>query len=506
MARRVLCGGWFQETNTFVDSVTRWADFRVDRGPEILRKLGDASVMDGFLEEAVRQGWTLVPTVDAWAVPGGAVEDGAFEAFWKEFSATTTVALADGLDAIFLVLHGAMVTTRHSDPEGELLRRIRELPGAATIPIFGVLDLHANVTRAMCRFANALVMYRENPHTDAKAAGTRAATLIARMFREGKCPHMAWCRLPMIWPPLATGTADNPMKAMEAFAREVERQQEDIWEYTVAAGFSFADIAETGVSLSVISVGEPALDREVLTAGAMLAWERRADVRLRYLDLDAVLTDLAAKGLPPGEGPILLVEPADNIGAGAPGDCTSVLRALLRHRIQRGLVAIHDPAAVAALADARLGEQRTLSIGGRGSRLDPGPVECEATLVSRSDGRFELADKQSHLAAMSGARFDMGPCAVVRCAGVTVLLTSRRTPPMDLGQWLSQGIEPQRFAFIGVKAAVAHRRAYDPIARASYYVETPGPCACDLSQLPWKNVQRPVWPLDPVDVPACDFS
>jgi microcystin degradation protein MlrC len=79
---------------------------------------------------------------------------------------------------------------------------------------------------------------------------------------------------------------------------------------------------------------------------------------------------------------------------------------------------------------------------------------------------------------------------------VLILLTSRRTAPMDLGQWRSQGIEPRDLRFIGVKAAVAHRQAYDPIARASYWVRTPGACASDLRALPYRLIRRPVFPLD----------
>jgi microcystin degradation protein MlrC len=69
---------------------------------------------------------------------------------------------------------------------------------------------------------------------------------------------------------------------------------------------------------------------------------------------------------------------------------------------------------------------------------------------------------------MQGINVDMGPCAVVRVEGVIILLTSRKTPSFDLGQLRSQGIEPTSLSVIGVKAAVAHRRAYDPIAVASY--------------------------------------
>src|SRR5947209_20147565 len=99
---------------------------------------------------------------------------------------------------------------------------------------------------------------------------------------------------------------------------------------------------------------------------------------------------------------------------------------------------------------------------------------------------------------MAGDCFDMGPCAVVRHEGLTILLTSNKTPPFDLGQWRSQGIEPEELSVIAVKAAVAHRRVYDPIAAAHYTVETPGPCSSNLKSFAFRHVKRPVFPLDEI--------
>ena len=155
-----------------------------------------------------------------------------------------------------------------------------------------------------------------------------------------------------------------------------------------------------------------------------------------------------------------------------------------------------------SLADAKPGETRSIAIGGKGSALDDGPVTVDVTFVSRSDGRFTLEDRNSHLAASQGVTFDMGPCAVVTVGdNITVLLTSRKTPPFDLAQFRSQGIVPEQLSWIGVKAAVAHRRAYDPIAAASYTVTTPGPCTSDLTRLPYRRIRRPIFPLDPPWMP-----
>ncbi|ATC65792.1 microcystin degradation protein MlrC [Nibricoccus aquaticus] len=507
MKPRILYAGLFHETHSFVDGSTRWSDFQVLRGKAIFSKLGDASVTDGFLEEAKSLGLEVIPTIDAWALPGGMVQDDAFEQFWREFETQALPALIYGIEGIFLVLHGAMATPTHPDPEGELLARIRALPGAAKLPVFGVLDLHANVTALMCRHANGLVCYRENPHTDAKQAGQRATQLLARSLREKMIPHMSWGRPHLMWSPPATGTADDPMLSLKRFARKVEEENPDIWVCNVAAGFSFSDTPDTGVSFSLISISDKDDDRRYLQQAAELAWSLRERGNQVLPPVNAVVETLSREIIA-GKmgGPVLLVEPSDNIGGGAPGDGTGVLRALIKQGIEGGLLAINDPLTVASLTDAPTGSTHQLNVGGRGSKLDEGPVLLEATLISRSDGRFDVEDPQSHLVAMGGSRFEMGPCAVIRSGGITILLTSRKTPPFDLGQFRSQGLDPAAFAVIGVKAAVAHRRAYDKIARASYYVDTPGPCTGNLARLPWAKLRRPVWPVDAVETLSCEFT
>ena len=139
----------------------------------------------------------------------------------------------------------------------------------------------------------------------------------------------------------------------------------------------------------------------------------------------------------------------------------------------------------------------TLSLGGKGSPLSGGPLEIEVELVHCRDGKFALEDLNSHLASMCGSHWDMGPCAVVRHRGMRILLMTRNTPPWDLGQLRSQGIEPTECSVIAVKAAVAHRRAYDPIAKGSTTVDTPGPCSSNLKSFPYRKLRRPIFPLDP---------
>jgi microcystin degradation protein MlrC len=502
MKPRILFAGLFHETHTFADGATGWDKFDVCRGDEILAKLGDASPTDGFLATADELGWEVIPTIDARAQPSGIVEDEVFDRFWREFVELAAPALAEGVDAIYLVLHGAMATESLTDPEGILLERIRALPGAAKLPIFAVYDLHATITAKMCAHANCLVAYRCNPHSDSRDSAVRTAQLLGRALREKTIPKMAWCRVPVLWAPPGTGTATDPMVTLRKFADDLEAQDANIWVCNITPGFAFADTPDTGLSLCVAHTGATAVATAHLERGAWLAWSIRESGVINYPSVDEVLRGIA----PDAPGPILLVEPADNIGGGAPGDGTGILRALLQQNTQNALVAIADPEAVAALAGLQAGEVKRIAVGGKGSQLDPGPVEIEATFVSRSDGRFELEDKNSHLASMGGMHISMGPSAVVQTGGVTILLNSKKTPPFDLAQYRSQGLQPESFHIIGVKAAVAHRKGYDPITKASYFVDTPGPCSSNLRTFPYQHLNRPIYPLDNITEPEFLFS
>lgn len=487
MLKRVLFAGLFHETHTFLEGTTSLADFTITRGDEMLKWMSDSSPMGGALDCARAFGWEIIPAADFRATPGPMVEDEVVEAFCRELLERTPPVL----DAVYLVLHGAMVSPSFEDVEGEILERLRQVIGPQ-VPVFGVFDLHANFTQRMADHANCLVAYHQNPHTDARRAAQTAASLLQRSLITHQVPKMFWHHPPVLWPPTGTGTASEPMKSLEDMARELECTRE-FWAVNVCAGFSFADMPDAGLSFVIVTTGQAFQAQAALETLSQFALTNKEAGNVTEAPVDEVLATL---GKTP-EGLTVIAEPSDNIGGGAPGDSTGLLRALVQHNIQNAAICINDPLAVWSLRDVEPQRKVTLTIGGRSSQLDQGPLELTVELLRRCDGRFTLEDRRSHLASMAGDTFDMGDCAIVRHGGITVLLTSRKTPPFDLGQWRSVGIEPREFSVIGVKAAVAHRQAYDPIATRMLWVDTPGPCTSNLKRLPFKRVKRPIFPLDP---------
>lgn len=494
MTKKILIAALFHETHSFVEEQTTLKDFTIKRGDELLARRGDASTIDGFLEVADAEGWDVIPINDYNAMPSGPVDHAVFVQFTDELLAGLRHALANGdLDGIWLSLHGAHVTTESVDVEGDLLQMIRAVPGAENLPIFGVFDLHANFTDLMSAGANCLVAYRENPHIDSRNMAVLSARLLARAFKDGTLPRMFTRNAPIMWAPPGTGTADSPMKDLVALARQIETEDKHIWIANVIAGYAFSDVPSAGVAFSVVTTGPEQDAQAALDRLENLAIELREFGQPAEWDLDEAVREIKSKR--DGEGPYLIVEPSDNIGGGSPGDDTAVLRAFLEHGITNSAVVIADADAVEALSTAQPGDTMTLTIGGKGSKLGTGPLEVEAKFVRRSDGKFVLEDRNSHMVAARGVNIEMGPSAVIKVDGVTILLNSNKTPPADLGQLRSQGIIPETLKAVGIKAAVQHRRAYDKIMKGSYTVATAGPCTSNIVTLPYRRLRPSVFPF-----------
>lgn len=490
----ILLAGLYHETHTFLSGRTGLSDFKAMmalEGDEILRHCrGDASPAGGFIEVADELGWKILPSIHLAGMPSGLVKDEVLDTFWKRLERD----LRSGYDAIYLVLHGAMVCESFPDVEGEVLRRIQVSlrSQGRQVPVAGVLDLHGNFSDAMAEHSNLLVSYRENPHTDAKESAARAARLLARVLGTGVTPRMAHLHLPIIHPPKGTGSAGEPMKSVLAAARKLEAEHPELLAVNVMPGFAYADVPDCGFDLSCSTTAPLETARGWLREPARVAWALREKGNLTDPPIDGVLAEASKLK----DGPIVIIEPSDNIGGGTPGDGTGVLAAFLRHGIRDSCVVINDPEVAAECHRRKVGDTFRVKLGAKSDRFHGETLDLEVKLKGVSDGKFDLENPHSHIASMLGLHIQMGLCATVETRGVTIVVTTLKTPPHDLGQLRSQGVIPEKMRMIGVKAAVAHKAAYDPIARHSFYADTPGLGSSNVKNFTYRHVRRPAYPLD----------
>ena len=311
--RRVLVAGLSHQTNTFVGGRTGLEDFEVRRGEEIL--LNNAAPIAGVSEVGREKDWEILPVVDMWAMPGATVADAVVDLFWAEFQAVADSEAMNGVDGVFVILHGAMVSESVRDVEGEILRRMRGIEHLSDVPICGVMDLHANFTEAMARQSDGLIAYRESPCTDVKQAARDAALLLDGLMQTEDLPATLRDHPPIVCLPSAAATDSEPMLTLEERARQIEVESPNVVAVSVLAGFPYADVPEAGVSFSAITAGDLELARGALRELNVIASSLRDSGNRPGMPLEEVMLRLQEHS----EGPVLLVEPSDNVGAGAPG-------------------------------------------------------------------------------------------------------------------------------------------------------------------------------------------
>ena len=303
MTARVVLAMMKHETNTFSPVPTDLARFSkgAERPPEgeavLAAYRGTGSCIAGFIDAAEEAGAGIAPSIAANAPPSGPVETAAYE----HVRDAILESVAGGCDAILLDLHGAMVTERHEDGEGELLARIREI--APEVPIGVTLDMHANLYPAMVEHADVIAGYQTYPHIDYHETGLRAARPIFAMLRGEVRPVAAWGNRPMLPHVMRQGSGDFPNRELQARAREMEAAEGAI-AASLFTGFPHADIANAGLGCVVVTDGDRAAAERMRDELLDFAWVHReafvyrieplADSIARAREAAAVL------GAPPG--------------------------------------------------------------------------------------------------------------------------------------------------------------------------------------------------------------
>jgi len=491
-AKRVAIGGIVHETHCFAEPRTSLADFREQglyEGDDILKAMaGTRAGIGGMIAGAAGYGWALQPALYGTAMPGGIVTDEAYQVMLRGLLDRLADALP--LDGVLLALHGAMVAESQLDAESDILEQVRALVGP-DVPIVVELDMHGNISSCTVELADVLVAFDTNPHIDPHARGVEAAEIMDQLLRGAIQPAAAFAQPPLLLAPQATGTADLPLRAVHQRAAAMEAEDAVVC-VCVMGGFAYADTPFTGASIIVTTNGHQALAERYAGELADLLMQQRYAALPQFLAPDAAV----ARALAMPGGPIILVDSADNIGGGTPGDGTDALRAMLAADVPESAVVLADREAVAACWAAGAGAEITLPVGGKADQWHGAPVEVTGTVRTLSDGVFACELPDNHFAAFYGDTIHMGHTAWLRVRGVNVVLTERKTPPFDLAQLRGVGIIPERQKLIAVKSAVAYRAAYMPIAAGVVEMDTAGLCSANLARFPYRHLRRPIFPLD----------
>jgi microcystin degradation protein MlrC len=498
MSKRVLIAEIAQETNQFKRVPTDIVEVRdhcATLGDAIPARFGSTrEEMGGFLEAGAEYGWTLFHPIAMKVPSGGPLTDDAFAFAIDHLERGLRRALP--LDGVLLALHGAMCTLSHDDAEAEILRRVRAIVGP-DVPLALTLDPHGNVTAAMVDKVDILTAFRTSPHTDHKETALRAAAVLRRAMAGEVRPKTYLAKRRMLIGFDGCRTYHDHGPFIDALAKAAEYETEPgVLLVSLSSGYARCDFPGVGPAVVVTGDGDDPRYQAIAESMMNECWARRNETSERVVGIEEAMAALAEPSADPR--PIVLGDYGDAPGGGGNGDGTNLLKALLDAGIGRAaLAAIHDPEAVERARETGVGRPVSLLLGGkRDPAMGGGPLAVNGTVVALSDGAYELKGRYA-----TGRKASFGPSAAIAIDGVTVIVTTRCRSIYDLEQFRIFGIEPAEQAVVVCKTMQGHRADFAPIAREMYDVDSGGITSPDLKRYPWRKVERPIWPLDPIDTP-----
>jgi microcystin degradation protein MlrC len=497
---RIAVGGFLHETNTFAPTKATYDDFvhgggwpSMARGADVLKVMRKINVgLAGFVEAAEVNGWELVPTVAAAASPSAHVTKDAFERIVKEM--VDGIAAAGPIDAVYLDLHGAMVTEHYDDGEGEILARVRRLIGK-DLPLVASLDLHANVSPEMIAHADALIAYRTYPHVDMADTGRACARHLALLLKTGQRFAKAFRQVPFLIPISWQCTNDQPTKSI--YQKLAGLESDAVPTLSFAPGFPAADFRDCGPS--VFAYGRTQADADAAAHRIVALVESHED------DFDGRIYSpdegvrLAMELAQSASKPIIIADTQDNPGAGGDSDTTGMLRALVRNRASAATGVIYDPQSAKQAHAAGVGATVTLDLGGKSGIPGDAPYREAFVVEKLSDGKFVAPGPY-----YGGRDMDMGPSACLRIGDVRVVVGSYKAQLADQSMYRYVGIEPTAQKILVNKSSVHFRADFEPIAAKLLICAAPGAMPADTASLPWKHL-RPgirIKPNGPVFTPT----
>jgi microcystin degradation protein MlrC len=191
------------------------------------------------------------------------------------------------------------------------------------------------------------------------------------------------------------------------------------------------------------------------------------------------------RALKSAKHPFFLSDMGDNPTAGGAGDVSWTLaRILERKEFQRAdgpsliYASLPGPTLVAEAVKAGIGGTVAGTAGAAVDHRYAPPVRIEGTVTAIRHG-----DK------------DAGTEVVIKSGSVSVIVTKLRKPYHYEADFTRLGLEPRKADIVVVKIGYLQPELY--AMRADWVMAlTPGGVDQDLERLPYKRIERPMYPLD----------
>ena len=474
---RIAIAGLGIESSTFSPAVTHEDAFHA-------RYSGEVFTAYPFMMGAapLRKQAKWFPTVVGKSLPGGAVAREAYESLvGKMLDSLKKYSPYDGL---YLDIHGAMSVKGLDDPEGDLIIRIRNVIGYKTL-ISTSMDLHGNVSERLAQNTDLMTCYRMAPHEDAMQTKERAvANLLDRLKSgKGKPAYKALITVPILLPGEKTSTRIEPGKSLYRAVEPLADHQDGIVDAGIWIGYAWADEPRNHAAVMVTG-DDKAKVTEAAEKLARSFWAARDE--FGFVAPTGTLDEVLSKALlPNAKHPFYISDTGDNPTAGGAGDVTWTITQLLKRPEFKKpdgptliYASIPDPGMVQKALAAGVGGQVDGTAGALVDARFAPPVPLKGTVAAIVKG-----DKDAEVEV------------VIKVGSVHVIVTQKRKAYHEEKDFTRLGLNPRTADIVVVKIGYLQPELYE-MQKDWIMALTPGGVDQDLFRLPYKRIQRPMFPFD----------
>lgn len=473
---RIGIAGIGIESSTFSPALSTESAFTIKRGNQIYTSY-PRFMQDG---SSIRNSAIWLPAVTARSLPGGAVPRADFERMVGYILDSLKKNLP--YDGLFFDIHGAMSVVGLDDPEGDLITRVRNVVGPNTI-ISTSMDLHGNVSLRLAELSDLITCYRMAPHEDAQETKQRSVEQLLQRLKSGKGKPRFKARIPVpiLLPGEQTSTRIEPAKSLYA-AVAVAAARPGVIEAAIWMGYPWADEPRNHGVVMVTGDDQTA----VSTAAGELAnhfWRVRNE--FHFVAPTGNLKECLDKAIASTKKPFFISDSGDNPTAGGAGDVTWSLQQILA---RQELKAANGPELIYASIPAPdlISKALKAGIGAKVSGMAGAAVDNRYAPPLMIEGTVRAIHQGDPNAVLE---------AVIQTGSVFVIITQKRKPYHKEADFTRLGLEPRKADIVVVKIGYLEPELYN--MRADWLLAlTPGGVDQELTRLPYKRIQRPIFPLD----------
>ena len=482
---RIAVAQFAQETNSFSPVLTTLRDFEamgLYYGGEVERqvKANGRSILRGFWAAAKdfgRRQVDVVPIMSAMAMSGGPIQRDVYDEL--KGNLLKGIRNAGDVDGVYLCLHGAMGVENTHDPDGDLIRSVRDIVGPE-VPIGVSFDLHANITKAKVGNATFIVGYKTNPHRDFFETGYTCGKLLIRTIRDEIHPTMEFIKMRLLKGGGMTVDFLHPTKKIFKAMNTAEKK-EKVLSVSNFMVHLWLDDLELGWATVAVTDNDADVARNTAENLAALNWSVRNVKHPEGITASEAITIARSKKLARLLGVVVMCDVSDAVGAGAPGENTWILKALLEEgRDLVSYIPVRDQEAAAKAYEAGLHETITLTVGGKLDTIYNRSVTLTAEVIHKADSR-------------------LGKTAIVRSDGIHLILTELPAYVHKPSFFTDLGLKITKSDILVVKNLFPFRFTFALHNRKTLDVVTPGITNVDVFSLNYRYIPRPIYPLDKID-------